>query len=180
MKHDADKLLGEKRRKQILKWLKESSEPITGGALAERTNVSRQVIVQDISLIRAKNEPIVATSQGYVYLHNSSATDRKKRVIASCHTLERTEEELTTLVDNGVTVLDVIVEHPVYGELTASLMLRNRRDVQHFMQKMKETKATLLADLTEGVHLHTLEADSEEQLDEVCELLAKKGFLLTK
>lgn len=84
------------------------------------------------------------------------------------------------MVDNGVTVLDVIVEHPVYGEITASLMLRNRRDVLHFMQKINETNAVLLSALTEGVHLHTLEAESEEQLDEACGLLAKKGFLLSK
>jgi uncharacterized protein len=180
MKQDSDKLLGEERRKQILQWLKETSEPITGGILAERTNVSRQAIVQDISLLKAKNEPIVATSQGYVYLNNNGLTNRKKRVIASCHKPDRTEEELILLVDNGVTVLDVIVEHPVYGEITASLMLRNRRDVLHFMQKINETNAVLLSALTEGVHLHTLEAESEEQLDEACGLLAKKGFLLSK
>lgn len=79
MKQDSDKLLGEERRKQILQWLKETSEPITGGILAERTNVSRQAIVQDISLLKAKNEPIVATSQGYVYLSKNGLANRKKK-----------------------------------------------------------------------------------------------------
>jgi transcriptional regulator of NAD metabolism len=177
MKYDQDKMNGEERRKFILQWLKESTEPITGSVFADRTNVSRQVIVQDISLLKAKNEPIIATSQGYYFIQQSE-DQRAKRVIACCHGPEQTEDELNIIVDHGATVLDVLVEHPIYGELKASLMLRSRRDVSHFLRQIKETKASLLSQLTAGVHLHTIDAETEEQLDEACIALERAGYLL--
>lgn len=178
MKNDQDKMTGEKRREYILQWLKESSEPITGSVLADKTNVSRQVIVQDISLLKAKNEPIIATAQGYVYIQPSD--DRKaRRVIACCHLPNQTEDELNIMVDQGATVLDVIVEHPIYGEIKASLMLRSRRDVSQFLRQISETKASLLSQLTDGTHLHTIEAETVEQLDEVCEAMEQAGYLLS-
>ena len=172
-----EKLLGEQRRETILEWLKTSRDPMTGSELAERTNVSRQVIVQDISLLKAKNEPIIATSRGYVYFKRGNQ-QKHTQVIACLHDAAQTEHELNILVDNGVTVKDVIVEHPVYGEITASLMLDSRRDVQFFMKKLQDTKASLLSKLTEGVHLHTIEADDEEKLNDACEALKKEGFLI--
>lgn len=179
MKQGQDKVSGEKRRKFILEWLKESEEPITGSALAEKFNVSRQVIVQDVSLLKAKNEPILATAQGYLYMRESPAAAKKRRIIACCHSPEQTQDELNIMVDHGATVLDVTVEHPVYGQITASLMLRSRRDVRHFWNRVKETKASLLSELTDGIHLHTLEAETDEQLREVCEMLKNKGYLLS-
>ncbi|MGV3489364.1 MAG: transcription repressor NadR [Tuberibacillus sp.] len=174
---DGDKVLGDKRRLLILTWLKTEKEPLTGQALAKRTHVSRQVIVQDISLLKASGEPIMATSRGYIYL-NDKKEEKQQRIIPVQHRQEETAKELYTMVDFGVTVKDVIVEHPLYGELTGSLMLKNRRDVDLFLKKMEQKKATLLADLTEGVHLHTLEADTAEQLDEVTEALRKLHILL--
>lgn len=171
------KILGDERRELILQWLKNSTEPIPARVLAERTKVSRQVIVQDISLLKAKNESIMATSQGYLYLQ-ASESNKPKRVIACCHSPEQTEQELTLIVDHGVSILDVMVEHPMYGELTASLFIRSRQDVKHFLQQIQQKKASLLSELTEGVHLHTLEADSEELLDEVCAALAREQILL--
>jgi transcriptional regulator of NAD metabolism len=179
MKKDLNKMPGEQRREFILQWLKESPEPITGGIIAERTNVSRQVIVQDISLLKAKNEPIMATAQGYLYIQQSASERLKRRVIACCHDPEQTEDELTIIVDHGVTVVDVVVEHPIYGEIKASLMLRHRRDVHQFLSQITETNASLLSELTEGTHLHTIEAESTKQLDEVCEALEQAGYLLT-
>jgi transcriptional regulator of NAD metabolism len=178
MKYDQDKMNGEERRKSILQWLKESTEPITGSVFADRTNVSRQVIVQDISLLKAKNEPIIATAQGYYFIHQSD-DQKARRVIACCHTPEQTEDELNIMVDQGVTVLDVIVEHPIYGEIKASLMLSCRRDVSHFLRQIEETNAYLLSQLTDGIHLHTIEADTVEQLDEACEELDQAGYLLS-
>lgn len=171
------KLLGEERRALILQWLKEAKRPMTGTELANKTNVSRQVIVQDMSLLKAKNEPIIATSQGYLYLAPSSA-HMYTRVIACCHTPEQTKDELYTLVDHGVTVKDVKIEHPVYGDLTASIMVGNRLEVDEFIQKINETKSAYLSQLTDGVHLHTLEADSIEKLDEACAALKQAGFLI--
>lgn len=173
-----EKVLGEDRRELILTWLKESKKPLTGKKLADQTNVSRQVIVQDISLLKARNEPIMATARGYLYLGENEENPRVKRVIACVHEQEDTAKELYTLVDRGVTVQNVMVEHPIYGDLTGSLMLQNRRDVDLFMEHLKKTQASLLLNLTNGVHLHAIEADTEQQLDEACEALDQAGFLL--
>ncbi|GAB3046127.1 3H domain-containing protein [Virgibacillus ainsalahensis] len=178
MNEEGNKILGEERRHLILSWLKDSIEPLAGKALAERTHVSRQVIVQDVSLLKAKGEPIIATSRGYVYFNDRNETDKIKKIIAVCHRSEDTADELYTLVDHGVSIQNVVVEHPIYGDLTGSLMLKNRRDVDAYLDKMKNTQATLLSRLTEGVHLHTIEADTEEQLDEACEALKIAGYLL--
>ncbi|GAA0357649.1 transcription repressor NadR [Bacillus horti] len=172
------KLLGEQRRDTILGWIKGSEGPIPARVLAEKAKVSRQVIVQDISLLKAKNEPILATAQGYVYLRNSSEP-KPQRVIACYHTPQDTEKELTLIVDHGATILDVIVEHPMYGQLTASLMISSRQDVKHFLKQIQEKKASLLSELTEGVHLHTLQADTTDILDEVCAVLEQEGILLS-
>ncbi|MGM7702170.1 transcription repressor NadR [Pseudalkalibacillus sp. Hm43] len=174
------KVLGEERREMILNWLKESTSPLTGSQLAKDTNVSRQVIVQDISLLKARNEPIMATAQGYIYFHPSPQKQKVTRVIASVHSAEQTEDELITIVDYGVTVKDVTIEHPVYGDLTGSIMIKNRHDVEMFLEKVKETKASYLLELTDGIHLHTLEADSTRQLDQACSALEEKGYLLSQ
>ncbi|WP_099157619.1 transcription repressor NadR [Virgibacillus ndiopensis] len=172
------KVLGEERRQLILSWLKESSEPLSGKILAERTNVSRQVIVQDVSLLKAKSEPIIATSRGYVYFKENNEIPKFTRIIAVCHRAEETADELYTLVDHGVTVQNVMVEHPIYGDITGSLMVKNRRDVDAFLDELKKTQAALLSELTEGVHLHTIEADTQKQLDEACGVLKSAGYLL--
>lgn len=173
-----EKLSSAARQDLILKTLKELSRPITGGEFAEKANVSRQVIVQDVSILKAKNEPIIATSQGYLYLHKPAGELEHKQIIACRHTPEKTEEELTIIVDHGVTVKDVTVEHPVYGDLTASLMISNRHEVEQFIKKIKETQASYLSTLTEGIHMHTLEADSKEKIDTACQALHTAGILL--
>ena len=168
------KLLGEERRSQLLQILKSSSEPITGSDLSKKANVSRQVIVGDITLLKARNEPIIATSQGYLYMHMGKP-QLFERTIACQHEPSRTEEELYLLVDLGVTVKNVTIEHPIYGDLTASMMVSSRKDVQQFLDKMADTKASYLLELsTDGIHLHTLSAPSEEILDEA-EAALKKG-----
>lgn len=172
------KILGEERRQLILKWLKESHKPITGNELAAKTNVSRQVIVQDISILKARKQQIFATSQGYMYLKPKETT-MIRQVIACQHKPTDTKDELMILVDHGITVLDVIVEHQVYGEITASLRVSNRREVESFMEKISVTKASLLLELTEGTHLHTIEAESQEQIDDACNTLRERGFLLS-
>lgn len=172
------KLLGDERRNWILDLLKESGVPITGSDLAAKTNVSRQVIVGDITLLKAKNEPIIATSQGYMYLKGSTPVTLVERTIACLHSPERAEEELNLLVDHGVTVKDVKIEHPVYGDLTASIMVSNRQDVKQFMKKVLTTKASFLSELTEGIHLHTITASSEEALDKAENALMMANFLI--
>jgi uncharacterized protein len=171
------KILGDERRAYILKRLQDSSEPITGSDLASITNVSRQVIVGDITLLKARNEPIIATSQGYLYMH-ASRPSGAERTIACSHGPEKTEEELILLVDHGVTVKDVKIEHPVYGDLTASIMVSNRYEVKQFMEKIRATNASYLSELTDGIHLHTISAPTEKALDEAEEALRKADLLI--
>lgn len=171
------KILGDERRAYILKRLQDSSEPITGSDLASITNVSRQVIVGDITLLKARNEPIIATSQGYLYMH-ASRPSGAERTIACSHGPENTEEELILLVDHGVTVKDVKIEHPVYGDLTASIMVSNRYEVKQFMGKIRATNASYLSELTDGIHLHTISAPTEKALDEAEEALRKADLLI--
>ncbi|WP_404454690.1 transcription repressor NadR [Virgibacillus necropolis] len=173
-----EKLSSAMRQELILKSLKEEQRPITGSEFAEKSNVSRQVIVQDVSILKAKNEPIIATSQGYMYIKKTTDEAAHKVIIACKHNPEQTQKELTIIVDHGVTVKDVTVEHPVYGDLTASLMVSNRHEVEQFIKRIQDTKAAYLSSLTEGIHMHTLEADSQAKINAACKDLQATGILL--
>lgn len=173
------KWLGDERREEILTLLTQDNSPITGGQLAEYLNVSRQVIVQDISLLKAKNIPIMATSQGYVLSEENPASQLCARIVPCYHPPEETERELLLLVDQGVLVKDVKVEHPIYGDITASIMVNNRKEVYQFIQKVERTNASYLSELTNGIHLHTIEAKTEQDLDDAESALEDAGFLLT-
>ncbi|PSL45133.1 hypothetical protein B0H94_107138 [Salsuginibacillus halophilus] len=174
-----DKMKGNERRNFILRLLQSSAEAVTGGELADKTNVSRQIIVQDISILKAHNHPIIATSQGYIFMHEEGHS-RTERVFACRHesSPDVTEDELALIVEHGGSIVNVVIEHQLYGDLTAALQLHTLQDVQKFISRLKATKAPLLSQLTDGVHLHTVTADSEEQLDEIEQALQAKGFLL--
>lgn len=172
------KMLGDERRNELLTLLKNAKAPITGTELAKHANVSRQVIVNDMNLLKARNEPIIATSQGYVYLNIDDTNKIYERKIVSVHTADQAEDEMLTIVDCGVTIKSVIVDHPVYGEITASMMISNRLDVQNFIEQVKDTGANYLSVLTNGTHLHVLSAPTIEQLDRAEQLLRSKGYLI--
>ena len=172
------KMTADERREFLLSRLKESTSPLTGNELSAETNVSRQIIVGDISILKARNEPIIATSQGYIYIEKKTPIVQVERTVACNHPPERTEEELNLIVDLGVTVKDVSIEHPVYGDLTASILVSNRKEVKQFMKKIHDTKASYLLELTNGIHLHTLSASSEKELDEAEHALRESGFLI--
>ncbi|AVD56591.1 transcription repressor NadR [Weizmannia agrestimuris] len=174
------KILGDERRHLILEWLQNSREPITGGELAKRTNVSRQIIVNDITLLKAKNEPILATSQGYLYIHPAGAENKVEKTLVCMHSREQVTDELNLLVDHGVTVKDVKVEHPVYGDLTASIMVSTRAEVARFIRQIEETNASYLSELTGGIHLHTVEAASGRQVEEAEQALKEAGILFAE
>lgn len=173
-----EKVLGDRRRELLVSTLKKASTPISGRQLGEMTNVSRQVIVGDITLLKATGEPIMATNRGYIYMHPQSEPKRIEKVIVCTHTAEQTEEELNILVDHGITVKDVKIEHPVYGDLTASVMVSNRNEVQNFIQNIQETNAPFLLELTEGIHLHTIIADNEQEIENAEQALIKAGILV--
>ena len=140
-----------------------------------RFSVSRQIIVGDIALLRAGGAEISATPRGYVL---PRATDGITRTIACRHTLEQTGTELDILVDNGCTVLDVIVEHPVYGQLTGQLQISSRYDVEQFLARVQAHDAAPLSMLTGGIHLHTLRCPDEAACERACAALKAAGLLL--
>ena len=169
--------MGENRRRRILEMLREAERPITGAELAGRLQVSRQIIVQDMALLRARGEGIIATPQGYI-LPGAAERPVHTSVLACRHDPSETEEELNLLVDYGVKVIDVIVEHPIYGELRGLLMLESRSDVRSFMVRLADTEASLLSSLTKGVHLHTVQASRQSALEQAVEALRARGLLV--
>lgn len=168
---------GRERREFLLNILKTNEEPIKAASLAKLTGVSRQVIVQDMALLRASEEPVIATPQGYLYFMDGRSKGIQ-RIIYSRHSPLDTEKELNILVDHGVSVLDVGIEHSVYGRIFRPLKLKSRLEVKKFITQMTENDAHLLSSLTDGLHLHTIEATNEEIINEACEALSQEGFLV--
>lgn len=166
---------GTKRREQLMKILSEQTEPISGGELSRLLGVSRQVIVQDITLLRATGVNIFSTTKGYLILQSDGP--RAKRVFKVRHTTDQIEDELCTFVDNGGKILDVVVNHEIYGDIATALTIRNRQDVYDFVKKVQEKKIVPLKDLTDGIHQHTVVADTEETLDRIENALRAKGYL---
>lgn len=166
-------LKGTERRQKIIKDLREADTPVSAGKLAGRYGVSRQVIVQDVALLRANGEDIQATSSGYL-LHTSAACSR---VFKSYHTDEKTEEELNLCVDLGGCVKDVFVYHRAYGVIRADLNISSRLDVKRFLEEVSSGRSSLLKNTTSGFHYHTVTAGSEEILDLIQSALMENGFL---
>lgn len=164
------------RRTVLLTKLKNSSEPLTGTALARDLGVSRQVIVGDVAILRAAGIDIYATPQGYI-LPQPRPHGAVVAKLACRHGRDKLAEELTIIIDNGATVLDVIVEHPIYGELKANLMLASRRELADFLQKIDQGAEPLSA-ITGGVHLHTVEVPSQEVLAKIEAELRAEGILM--
>ena len=162
----------EKRRQAILEYLRHSSRPVSAGSLAERFSVSRQVVVGDVALLRAAGADISATPRGYVILKADRGLIRR---IACRHDAAGMEAELCAVVDQGCAVADVIVEHPVYGQLTGPLQLSSRYDVSQFLSR--SAAARPLSDLTGGIHLHTLSCPDEDAFRRVREALGALGIL---
>ena len=166
------------RRNEIIKLLEASDQPVNATQLAERLSVSRQVIVGDIALIRAKGIEILATPRGYL---SASAFKGEGSLftgkIACQHSQSDTVTELNIIVDNGGEVVDVQVEHPVYGTLTGELYIRSRHDVIDFMKRIASNEAAMLSSLTGGVHLHTLACNDEETFLRIKKELQEAGIL---
>lgn len=162
------------RREEIKKLLNSSDRPLSGGRLAERFQVSRQVVVQDIALLRANGLDIISTNRGYVLQKQQV---QYQRVFKVCHTEEETEKELNLVVDLGGRFLDVFVYHRAYGLIRTELKIRSRHDVAAYMEEISSGKSRELLNITSGYHYHTIEADSEEILDLIQEHLQEMGFL---
>ena len=161
------------RRSAIYEQLTRADAPISATALAQRFSVTRQVVVGDIALLRAEGHRITATPRGYMIPSETGLL----RTIAWHHSGADTQKELFAMVDCGCTVLDVIVEHPVYGQLTAPLALSSRYDVEQFVQRMADSHAQPISALTDGVHLHTLSCPSEDAFAHLKATLQSMGML---
>lgn len=174
------KFTGEERRNKILALLAAAPAPLSGSALSRELGVSRQVIVTDIALLRASRSDIIATSSGYLLSKpaESAGSPCARRIFKVNHTDEQVEEEQTCIVDLGGAVIDVYIDHKVYGTISAPMNIRSRRDVQHFLDDLKSSVSTPLKNITHGYHYHTVEAASEQILDEIEAALREKGFLL--
>lgn len=169
-------MTSEERRLKIEETLNNNTEPMTASSLAKKFSVSRQVIVGDIALMRAGGLKISATPRGYV-------VDKEDETccvftVACCHNDENMESELYAIVDNGGTVHDVIVEHPIYGEIIGELQLKSRYDVDLFMKKVGENKVQPLMRLTGGIHLHTIKCKDEETKKRIIAALKSKNIIL--
>lgn len=164
---------GQERREQILKILKNSDKPVAGTELAKQLDVSRQVIVQDMALIRANGIQILSTNRGYIIDEEKTVS----RVFKVIHTDEQVEEELNLFVDLGGKVEDVFVFHKVYGVIKAEMNIKSRREVKKYMEGISTGKSTNLKNLTSNYHYHTITADDEQTLDMIQEELRQRGFL---
>lgn len=164
---------GEERRKEILKRLSQAETPVSAAVLAAAYGVSRQIIVQDVALLRAQGAAIVSLSRGY-RLEKSAAC---QRVYKTVHTDEDVERELNAIVDLGGIVEDVFVSHRVYGTIRAHMGIRSRMDVKRFVEGISAGKSSLLKNVTSNYHYHTVRADSQEILDLIEKRLEEEGFL---
>ena len=167
---------GDSRKKKIIEILTTRDKAISGNDLSEMLNVSRQVIVQDIALLRAVNKSILSTNKGYILYSDESK--RFKRSYYVTHTDAQIAQELEIIVDNNGKVLDVVIEHDIYGQITVDLMIASRRDIKEFLQKFRDSKTKPLKNLTDGRHYHTVEADTEKDLDIIEAELKEKGYLV--
>lgn len=164
---------GEKRRELIINQLSESVLPISGLQLAKTLNVSRQVIVHDIALLRAEKHDIISTNNGYII----NRVCKPQRTFCVAHNDDGILDELYTIVDLGGRVVDVQIKHKVYGDFTAQLNIRSRKDATKLVERIASGESTPLKNLTQNIHCHLVEADTEEDLDSIENELSKKGFI---
>ena len=162
------------RRKAIVNLLLSEKEPISGGELAQRFSISRQIIVQDITVLKGTGYEILSTNQGYIM----QKSPLSERVFKVRHTTEQTEEELSCIVDLGGTVVDVFVWHKVYGKIEAMLNIFSKLHIKQFLEGVRTGQSTELMHVTGGYHYHTVRADDEATLDHIEAALTKKGYIV--
>ena len=161
------------RRKAIVNLLLSEQEALSGSALSERFGVSRQIIVQDITVLKGMGYDILSTHNGYIM----QKSPLKERVLKLHHTTEQTEDELSLIVGLGGTVVDVFVWHKVYGKMEAKLNIFSNLHVKQFIEGVRTGKSSELMNITGGYHYHTIRADSEEILDRIENVLKERGYI---
>lgn len=170
-------MTGDERRSKILRKLQEVDTPLSGTALAKAFHVSRQIIVQDIALMRAENHGIVSTNKGYLLRSKKTENTQPKRVFFIKHDTQEVLDEFRTIIELGGKVLDVAVEHELYGQICVDLLIETEADAVDFYNKLLVCRDNPLKVLTDDCHYHTVAAPSERLLDLIEEDLRKKGYL---
>ena len=164
----------EERRKEIVNFMLSAKRPVPGKELSEIYCVSRQIIVSDISILKAMGYEIFSTHKGYII----NRTPLYERVFKVYHTREETENELSVIVNLGGTVSDVFVRHKVYGRIEAPLNIFSLLGVKQFIEGVRTGKSTELMNITGGYHYHTVRADSNDTLDKIEDALKRYGYLI--
>ena len=162
------------RRKAIITLMMQEKEPLSGGFLSEKFGVSRQIIVHDIALLKSAGYGIISTHYGYLL----QTSPHIEKVVKVCHTSEQTEDELSCIIENGGTVVDVFVWHQVYGKISATLNIFSPLQVKQFMEGVRSGQSTELMSITGGHHFHTIRTENQETMDRVLKALSDKGFLI--
>ena len=165
----------EERREKLLKILQTSNRPVKGGELAKELNVTRQVVVKDIALLRASGIEILATSTGYIIYSPEKFEFQIK--CKNHHSNEHLLEELQIIIDLGGKVKDVIVEHPTYGSIRANLNINSNRDIKNFMDKTNKNNFKQLSSLSQEYHVHTIEVPDTLAFEEIKKELKEKNIL---
>ena len=161
----------------LLKLLQEAPKALHGQTLAEHFHVTRQVIVQDIAILRADGATILSTNRGYIYKEND-ASPYVHKLFKVKHEMEEIGQELLAIVDNGGRVQNTLIDHPVYGEIETLLKLTCRRDVQHFLEQVEKSDFRPLSELTDGIHYHLVEAETQQDLLYIEQALDQLGYLV--
>ena len=164
----------EKRRAEILSFIGNTDNPVPASVLKDKFGVSRQVIVQDIAILRANGYDITATNRGYLLNTKTQAV----RVFKCRHTFDEIVDEGVLIIDAGGRVEDIFVNHRVYGKICARIDLHNRTHVEELYRSLVSGASKPLMSVTDGYHYHTVSADSEAVLDEIEKLLKARGFLI--
>lgn len=167
------------RRRKILKTLESSETPVSASSLADQLSVSRQIIVGDVAILRASGAHILATPRGYVYEIEAPSSFPYEGLLACRHAPEQLKDELYTIVDFGGFVIDVIIEHTLYGQLSGLLNIGSRYDADLFLHKVEEAEnAKPLSLLTGGIHLHRIGCKSEETFQLIRQKLDALGIII--
>ncbi|MGB3365984.1 MAG: transcription repressor NadR [Acidaminobacteraceae bacterium] len=166
----------EKRRNSIIEILLNNELPITGTELAKEFEVSRQVIVQDVAVLRASGHNIIAASNGY-FVPKLKASNLIYSFYSKHQGIDEIEDELVIIIENGGKIINVQVEHPVYGEIVCPLIINNRRELDLFLKRVNESSAKPLSDLTDGEHIHSIEVPDEKTYSIIIEKLKSKGYV---
>ena len=166
-------MTGSKRREELINTIKSSTSPISGKTLAQLYDVSRQVIVQDMAVIRVSTPGILSTTRGYV-LRQDNGSAREFKV---CHTPAQTADEMNLIVDCGGHIKNISISHRLYGRISADMDIRSRQDVYEFMETLKNSRSSVLSNATSGYHYHLVAADTPERLDMIQQKLQEAGLL---